>query len=78
MASSDIWRMWVASETTATVGMNTTGEIDDPVSGFGQDAGGENADITIFAVEIEVAPTVIAEAFRIVLPAFEGKIDGRR
>lgn len=78
MASSDIWRMCSASEATTAVGMDATGEIDDPVSGFGQDAGSENTDVTIFAIEIKVAGTVIAEKLRIVLPAFEGKIDGRR
>lgn len=78
MASSGIWRMWIASETTSAIGMYAAGEIDDPVSGFCQNAGCEDADIAVFTVKVEMAVAVLAETFRIVLPALKGEIDGRR
>ena len=75
MASSGIWRMCTASEATAAICMDASGEINNMVAGFREDTGSKNTDITIFAIEVEVAGAVITETLRIVLPTFKRKVN---
>ncbi len=68
--------MCTASEATTAIGVDASGEIDDMVTGFGQNPGSKYADITVFAIKIKVAGSVLVKMVRIVLPGFEGKVDG--
>jgi len=69
--------MCTASETTAPIGMDTSGEIDDMITCFCQNPGGKDTDIAVFAVEVKVAGAVHAKTVRIVLPGFKWEVDGR-
>lgn len=70
--------MCTASEATTAVRVNSSGEINNMVAGFGENTGSANADVSVFAVEIEMAGTVMVEKIRRILPGFKGKIDGGR
>ena len=70
--------MCTASKATSPVRMNSSGKINNMVACFCENTGSTNTNISIFTVEIEMAGTVMVEKLRIVLPRFEGKIDGGR
>lgn len=58
-ASSGIWRMSAASETTAAIGLNAAGEVYNIVPLFGQDACSENAYVAVLAVEVDVTIMIL-------------------
>ena len=53
--------MRTAAKTTSAVRTDSSGQIDDLIAGFRKKTCGEDADITMFAIEIQVTVAVVVK-----------------